>query len=125
MLGLIDLQVNLLVELGDVVRHAVGQKLSAHDHEQPVVAGAVIDQSILELGRHERRVSRFRERVAEQLEQLIARGSVGHKSRTDPCSQRNEMFLSQHLYETAVSREDHRQQRRGIEVGAGKYPQLG
>jgi len=49
-----DLQVTFLVKLRDVVRHAVGQELRAHDHEQAVVAGAVIDQRIHEFGRHER-----------------------------------------------------------------------
>src|SRR5271157_5885954 len=49
-----DLQVELLVKLLDLVRHAVGQKLGPHGHEQTVVAGAVIDQRVHQFGRHER-----------------------------------------------------------------------
>ena len=121
---LIDLQVTLLVKLRDLVRHAVGQELAAHDHEQAVVARAVIDQRVHELGRHERRVAGLRQRVLEQLQELLARGGLGHQPRADPGPQRHEVFLPQQFQEPAVSREDHRQQRRGVEVGTGENPQL-
>ncbi len=62
--------------------------------------------------------------MAEQLEQLLARGGLGHQSRADPGPQRHEIFLPQQFQEPPVSREDHRQERRGIEVGTGEDPQL-
>ena len=60
----------------------------------------------------------------KQLEQFLARGGLGHESRADSGAQRHELFLPQQLQEPPVSREDHRQQRRGIEVGTGEDPQL-
>ena len=84
----------------------------------------MIDQRVHEFGRHERGVAGLRQRVAEQLQQLLARGGLGHQSRADPGPQGHEVFLPQQLQESPVSREDHRQQRRGIEVGTGEDPQL-
>src|SRR5580693_10012316 len=52
-----DLQVTFLVKLRDVVRHAIGQELASHVHEQAVVARAVIDQRLHEFRRHERRIA--------------------------------------------------------------------
>ncbi len=107
------------------MRHAVGQELGAHDHEQPVIARAVIDERVHELGRHQRRVAGLRKRVAEQREQLLARRRLGDQSHADPGRKWHEVLLPQELQQSPVSREDHRQERRGVEVGAGEDPQLG
>ena len=63
-----DLEIGLLVKLRDLMRHAMGQELGPHDHEHAVVARAVIDQRIHQLGRHERRAAGLLERVAEQIQ---------------------------------------------------------
>ena len=54
----------------------MGQQLGTHGHQQPVVAGRVVDQRVHQFGRHERRVAGLGKRVAQELEQLLARGQV-------------------------------------------------
>ena len=44
--------------------------------------------------------------------------------RADPGAQRNEVLVPQQFQQSAVSREDHGQQRGGVEVGTGEDPQL-
>ena len=59
-----------------------------------------------------------------RLMHSLARGGLGDQSRADPTSQRDKILLSQKLQEPPVPREDHRQERVGIEVGTGEDAQL-
>jgi hypothetical protein len=106
------------------MRQAVGQELRAQDHQQPGVARAVIDQRLHERGRHERGVAGLGQRVAEQLQQLRARRRFGHQPGANPGPRRDQVFRPQPVQEPPISREDHRQQRRGVAVGTGADPQL-
>ena len=75
-------QVELFVELRRFLRHAVGQQFAPHGHQQPVVAGAVADQGVLELGRHERGVAGLRQGVAQQFGEFLPEaGSVKSRVR--------------------------------------------
>jgi hypothetical protein len=74
-----------------------GQELTAHDHQHTVVARAVVDQRLHELGRHERGVAGLRKRAVKQLQELLARGGLGQKSRSCPGPQRNQIFMPQQV----------------------------
>jgi hypothetical protein len=69
--GLIDLEVTRLVELRDFVGHSMGQKLTSHDHQQTVVARAVVDQYLHELGGHERCAAGLLKRMPEQFQKVL------------------------------------------------------
>src|SRR5271165_4685690 len=69
---LIEFEVTLLVKLRDFVGHSMGQKLTPHDHQQTVVACAVVDQRLHQLGRHQRGVAGLLERVLKQFHELLA-----------------------------------------------------
>ena len=78
------LQVTFLVELRHVVRHAIGQQLRADNHQLPVIAGAMVDQRLHELGRYERGIAGLRKHVPQQFQELLAGHSLGQQPRTDP-----------------------------------------
>ena len=91
------LEVTFLIELRHLVRYAVGQKLRAHDHERPVIAGAMIDQRLHELHCHKRGVSGLRKRVPQQLQQFLTRRGLSHQPCADSRCKWYKLFLPQQL----------------------------
>ena len=99
------MQVELLIESGDLALGCAHEELGGHGHEDAVVSGGVIAEGLAKLSRHEAGVAGGGEQVLEAGEQFLAGGRLSGQAGSDARAQRDQLFATQLLEKTAIAGE--------------------
>jgi hypothetical protein len=119
-----DVEVEFFIEAREVALCSDSEELVGEVHEDAEIARSVVDESGLELVRHEGGVARGLEDVVEAGEELVVASITEDEASSDAAAEREQVGSAQALWETLVAGKDDAEELLGVEVFAGEDSDL-